>query len=216
MFVEWATGTWDAGPSPASQPDASPPGPSPCSRCPSSPGSGYGPIARSRRRPRVQARRLCDSRPRRCRCLRRRSCHPGATPTSRPGSVSSASSVATQSGGASDGSFTRASQLQTSRRRLYQEKGQGGSHTHAARGVLAIRGDRGFAFAIANNMQSEGETDAKLVFHKYGDQHYLREVWLGGGYGRELPRNRPKGEPVKTAGGGTAPVTFERVIIAAR
>jgi hypothetical protein len=82
--------------------------------------------------------------------------------------------------------------------------------------MLAIRGERSFAAAIANTRQSVGETEAKLVFYKYGDQYYLREVWLGGQYGRELVRNRPKGEPTKTAEGGTPPKTFEQVVIAAQ
>lgn len=82
-------------------------------------------------------------------------------------------------------------------------------------GMLAIRGDRSFAFAIANDLLSRDESEARLVFYKYGDHYYLREVWLGGRSGRELPQNHPKGE-VKTAEGETAPGTFERVVIAAR
>jgi hypothetical protein len=84
--------------------------------------------------------------------------------------------------------------------------------TEVTQDLLAIRGDRGFAFAIANYIESGGGTEAKLVFHKYGDQYYLREVWWGGRSGREL-RNRAKGEPIKTAGGALTP---ERVVVAAQ
>ena len=88
--------------------------------------------------------------------------------------------------------------------------------TDAGPAMLTIWGDRRVAAAIASTIQSIGQTEAKLVFYKYGDEYYLREVWLGGQYGRELVRNHPKGEPVKTARGEATPVTFERVVIAAR
>jgi hypothetical protein len=88
--------------------------------------------------------------------------------------------------------------------------------TDAPQGVLSIRGDGGFALAMAIGIESGDVTEPKLVFHKYGDEYYLQEVWLGGGYGRELLQNRPKGEPIKTAEGGPAAETFERVVIAAR
>src|SRR5262245_35403120 len=88
--------------------------------------------------------------------------------------------------------------------------------TEAPQGVLSIRGDGGFALAMAVGIESGDVTQPRLVFHKYGDEYYLHEVWLGAGYGRELLQNRPKGEPTKTAEGGTATERFERVVIAAR
>ena len=87
--------------------------------------------------------------------------------------------------------------------------------TDVGPGMLAIHGDRSFAFAIANDLLTRDESEARLVFYKYGDSYYLREVWLGGRSGRELPQNHPKGD-VKTAKDGTAPEAFERVVIAAR
>jgi hypothetical protein len=88
--------------------------------------------------------------------------------------------------------------------------------TDSPQGVLSIRGDSGFALAMVVGIESGDVTQPRLVFHKYGDEYYLQEVWLGGGHGRELLQNRPKGEPIKTADGGAAAETFERVVIAAR
>jgi len=88
--------------------------------------------------------------------------------------------------------------------------------TDMPQGVLSIRGGGGFALAMAIGIESGDVTEPRLVFHKYGDEYYLQEVWLGGGYGRELLRNRPRGEPIKKAENGATAETFERVVIALR
>jgi hypothetical protein len=57
-------------------------------------------------------------------------------------------------------------------------------------GRLFIRGYDHGAFALTNGLQSGKDTEAKLVFHKYGDRYILRQVWVGGGSGHELPPPR--------------------------
>ena len=42
---------------------------------------------------------------------------------------------------------------------------------------------------MTNRVDSSTETDAKLVFNKYGDQYVLREAWMGDGSARELPES---------------------------
>jgi hypothetical protein len=86
----------------------------------------------------------------------------------------------------------------------------------AAQGLIAIRGYHTAVFTIVNYVESRDEKNPMLVFHRYGDQYYLREIWLGGRSGRELLRNGPKGEPARTAKDGAPGVAFERVVIAAQ
>ena len=43
--------------------------------------------------------------------------------------------------------------------------------------------------------------ETKLVFHRYGDQYVLREVWTGEGVGRELPESRFEREVLEEAVG---------------
>jgi hypothetical protein len=55
-------------------------------------------------------------------------------------------------------------------------------------GRLLVRGTSGgAAFGISNGLHARGQDQAKLVFHKYGDAYVLRQVWTGGGEGRQLP-----------------------------
>jgi hypothetical protein len=77
---------------------------------------------------------------------------------------------------------------------------------------VLVRGASGAAFSVTNRLESRGESQAKLVFHKYGDTYILRQVWMGDGTGRELPRTRLERELMERKVAG-AP---ERVIVAAR
>jgi hypothetical protein len=71
------------------------------------------------------------------------------------------------------------------------------------RSVLKISGFRHGVFVLGIPMDSGTETDAKLVFDKYGDHYALRQVWMGGRSGRELPvssrdrRNAARSEQVE-------------------
>ena len=52
---------------------------------------------------------------------------------------------------------------------------------------LLVRGATGGAFVLTNGMAGAAATPRKLVFHKYGERYVLRQVWMGGDTGRELP-----------------------------
>jgi hypothetical protein len=83
----------------------------------------------------------------------------------------------------------------------------------SANQALLVRGYDAGVFAMANSMESR-DSDAKLVFHKYGDQYILRQVWLGNGRGRQLPETRQERELIQTArNGGKLASAFERVVI---
>jgi len=80
------------------------------------------------------------------------------------------------------------------------------------RAGLVIRGLVRGAVILANPTQSNTPTDAKAVFDKIGDQYTLREVWVGGSHGVELPRSKADRDRARTA--NAAPV--EVVMIAAK
>lgn len=52
------------------------------------------------------------------------------------------------------------------------------------------------AFPLTNSAQSRDRKDVPtLVFHRYGDQYFLYQVWPAGGtYGRELVKSRSERE----------------------
>jgi hypothetical protein len=62
--------------------------------------------------------------------------------------------------------------------------------TSAAQGLLEVRDMRHGAFALGIALDDPRTPETKLVFHRYGDQYVLREVWTGDGLGRELPEPR--------------------------
>ncbi len=49
----------------------------------------------------------------------------------------------------------------------------------------------------SGSAQLSGPAQAKLVFHKYGDQYFLREVWNGMGTGHALPESKLEQETRK-------------------
>jgi hypothetical protein len=47
--------------------------------------------------------------------------------------------------------------------------------------ILAVRGSSGKAFAMDSlEIGPSRATESKVVFHKYGDRYFLREVWTKG------------------------------------
>ncbi len=56
--------------------------------------------------------------------------------------------------------------------------------------TLSIRGATRGAFSMTNRTESNADTSPKLVFHRYGDEYILREVWTGGSTGRVLSPSR--------------------------
>jgi hypothetical protein len=62
----------------------------------------------------------------------------------------------------------------------YTVQSMGGAST------LLLRGSGTGAISLTNAMQNANNDGAKLVFHRYGERYFLREVWSGS-TGRQLP-----------------------------
>lgn len=67
--------------------------------------------------------------------------------------------------------------------------------------VLLIRGDngKGSMVAISNHAESrEASANSHLVFHRYGDQYFLAQIWVQGeAAGRQLRMTRREAEVAK-------------------
>jgi len=88
-----------------------------------------------------------------------------------------------------------------------------GTYTVSSTGAsaLMIRGTSGGgAVSLSQAMQNANQQGAKLVFHRYGDQYVLREVWSGS-QGRKLPE--PKLERELIARNGVASMQVVEVSI---
>ena len=79
-----------------------------------------------------------------------------------------------------------------------------------AQGMVELRDMSHGAFALGVALDDPRTPETKLVFHRYGDQYVLREVWTGGGLGRELPE--PRLERALAEGAAGKPIAqMERV-----
>jgi hypothetical protein len=58
-------------------------------------------------------------------------------------------------------------------------------------GVLSLVGDAGPALVGSHAVQANAASGStKLIFHRYGDQYFLSQIWLEGeSRGRELPKS---------------------------
>ncbi len=79
-----------------------------------------------------------------------------------------------------------------------------------AQGMVELRDFTHGAFALAIALDDPRTPETKLVFHRYGDQYVLREVWTGGGLGRELPEPRVE-RALAEAAAGKPSARMERV-----
>jgi hypothetical protein len=65
-------------------------------------------------------------------------------------------------------------------------------------GVLLISSDDASQHGLISTMSVESNsrsTQTKLIFHRYGDQYFLSQVWVRGeASGRELPKTRAEKE----------------------
>jgi hypothetical protein len=79
--------------------------------------------------------------------------------------------------------------------------------------ALVIRGFNGGAVTLGQHKESS-TSSPKLVFHRYGDEYILREVWMGmSGY--ELPQTSRERELASgRTGAATASASFDRVEVA--
>jgi hypothetical protein len=90
---------------------------------------------------------------------------------------------------------------------------EGSYRVSTTAGALLIRGFSNGAFTLTNPVESNKPGAARLVFHKYGDQYFLRQVWTGGGSGRELPQPRLQRSMARGAQDGKVATGFEQVVI---
>ena len=78
-------------------------------------------------------------------------------------------------------------------------------------GMVELRDMAHGAFALGIPFDDSRVREAKLVFHRYGDEYVLREVWTGTGVGRDLPEPRREKELASAASPATHSARFERV-----
>ena len=79
-----------------------------------------------------------------------------------------------------------------------------------AQGMVELRDMSHGAFALGVALDDPRTPETKLVFHRYGDQYVLREVWTGGGLGRELPEPRLE-RALAEAAAGKPTAQMERI-----
>src|SRR5262245_9603699 len=67
--------------------------------------------------------------------------------------------------------------------------------------ALAIRCNGSEAkLALSHSVLGTPATETKLVFHKYGDEYFLAQIWIGGeDTGRQLPRTHAEKELMSRA-----------------
>lgn len=82
-------------------------------------------------------------------------------------------------------------------------------------GMVELRDMGHAAFALGIPFDEARVLDTKLVFHRYGDQYVLREVWTGTGTGRDLPEPRRERELAASASPGKDSARFEQVEVPA-
>jgi hypothetical protein len=79
-------------------------------------------------------------------------------------------------------------------------------------GAIVVRGTTRVVIAITSPRYSSGDYSARLVFHRYGNDYFLRQVWTYGGRGHEL--RETQGERVRREGGkGKVAVQPERIVV---
>jgi hypothetical protein len=60
-------------------------------------------------------------------------------------------------------------------------------------GAVLIKSDNGksSAMRLTDAIEPQGQTEARLVFHRYGERYFLADVWLGtDSEGRQLRKSR--------------------------
>jgi hypothetical protein len=88
-----------------------------------------------------------------------------------------------------------------------------GPYSISSTGVsaLMIVGTGNGALTVSQRVESAKADTPKLVFHRYGDEYILREVWTGGGQGRLLPEPRRERELASTPAAGASTASYDRV-----
>jgi hypothetical protein len=82
-----------------------------------------------------------------------------------------------------------------------------------APGMISVRGVSKVVLAMTIPRGSSGDLQPRLVFHKYGDEYFLRQVW-NGDRGYDLPETR--GERDRKEGrAGRAALQAQRIVVPA-
>ena len=77
--------------------------------------------------------------------------------------------------------------------------------------VLRSFDGKSSVMAISNGVQPEGRTQPVLVFHQYGDEYFLFQVWTGPGEsGHQLMQSRREAELAAPAKGNIRAVVARR------
>ena len=82
-------------------------------------------------------------------------------------------------------------------------------------GALELRGISKGVFALTTHVSVPDDARPKLVFHRYGDQYMLREVWTGDGTENQLPEPRREKQLESARNAGGAGDVMSEVVIAA-
>ena len=81
-------------------------------------------------------------------------------------------------------------------------------------GALELRSANGKSHVMALSsgvMSSAGETPAKFVFHRYGNEYFLFQIWTGSGeIGHQLAQSRHEKELAAAAKGSIQAVVANR------
>jgi hypothetical protein len=86
--------------------------------------------------------------------------------------------------------------------------------TSSAAHSLILSSFGGSAITLGQRAESKSGSP-RLVFHRYGTDYILREVWMGGASGYTLPETARERELAGNRGGvNTASANFERVEVA--
>ncbi len=85
--------------------------------------------------------------------------------------------------------------------------------TEFAQHVLVVQGFRDAAVVSSIGLESQTDTQAKLVFRKYGDRYILWQAWMGRGSGRQLPAARRERTIARAAQSGRVAGDFQRVVV---
>ena len=79
-------------------------------------------------------------------------------------------------------------------------------------GAVVIRGATRVVIAMTSPRGSSEDFQPRLVFHRYGDEYFLRQVWTDSGLGLDLRETR--GERDRREGrSGRASVPPERIVV---
>src|SRR5262245_58950819 len=78
-----------------------------------------------------------------------------------------------------------------------------------------VLGQHGAMVSLASRREPRESHPAQLVFHKYGETLILKQVWMGNGIVRELPKTKAEKELIRTARNGQTALVIETVVVPA-